>query len=101
MVSRRIHDDPRRLDGLQEEAVANGARHDEVDWPLKERFEVFAQAEVSVGAFPFGERLKLDEEIDVTPLRVELVAGGRAEQLQPLHAMATAEFVDLGSVFDD
>ena len=49
------------------------------------------QAEVAASRFRRRGRVKLDEKIEITRLRSEAVADGRAEELECSHSMALAQ----------
>ena len=51
--------------------------------------------------FAGREGLEVDQEVEIAPLRVEVVARGRAEHGQPERVVAPAELRQLGAVFFD
>ena len=86
---------------MAEVGVPDRPGHDEVDRPTKELRERLDQAEVGVGVLAGRQGREVDKEVEIAPLWVEVVAGGRAEQGEPEHVMAPAELRQLGAVLFD
>ena len=85
------------LHGLPEVGIAYGSAHHQVDGAAKEITQGRQQAEEMVGDGRFSFRTEIDEEVEITVGCLRGAAGGRTEELEPLHEKATAEFIDLTS----
>src|SRR5579884_1047523 len=55
----------------------------------------FAQPEAGLGVFSRRHLLERDQEIEIAARRVEAADRGRAEQVEPAHAEAAAQFGDV------
>jgi hypothetical protein len=92
--SSRIQQGPGSFDTLEEAGAADGRDHDQVDSPAEEILQSLQQAEVRIRVFPGTEVLELDQEIHVTPRRIEPFPYRRPEQFQATNAKAPAETLD-------
>jgi len=86
-----IHRLPRARGRLNEVRVAHGAGHHQVDRAREERFQSLLQGEVVNKELCLRTRPEFDDEVDVASVRIELSAGGRAEQVKAADAVLLAQ----------
>ena len=67
--------------------ILNGRGGDEIDRPVKERFEGFKETEIRVSVGTRGKRLELDEEVEVAGIWEIMSSGSRAEQFEAAHVV--------------
>src|SRR5436853_1062990 len=87
----RIEGLSRAVDRPPEIGVPDRSRFEEVHPPAQEALQILEEAEESIRVLLVGHRLELHQEVEVTPLRVEVVPGRGAEQVQPRHTVLLAE----------
>jgi len=80
-----------RCDAPSQIRVLQRGFGDEIHFALKEGFQRLAQAEIGVGVTARQHRFELDEEINVAALRVEAVADGGAEKIEPANPELAAQ----------
>ncbi len=83
------------IDGLAEVRIADGRRDDQVDGPSEQRFKGFMQAKVRVGVGSVGERLELDEEVEVAGIWAVASARSGAEQFETPDVERPAQLFEL------
>src|SRR2546425_2537676 len=86
-----IDDLPRGFDLLTKDWIANGALGEEIDLTLEQMFERNGKVQVAIGIGARGFIGKADYEIQIAAGRIEVFAGGRAKDFQPLDAKAQAK----------
>ena len=102
MDSSRIEQLPASFDGLEEVRVLDGSSHDQVDWPLKEPFERFEQAEVGVCPLAGLQGEELCQKIQIAAITVEsIMPNSRPKQLQAADVELLAEMLERSLVFTD
>ena len=78
---------------MTQSAIANGTQFDQVDRALEQRFERLFQAQ-KVREAGRDCRIKLDENVYITPTHVEVIAEYRAKRFQPADPMQSAQLRD-------
>src|SRR3954471_8803240 len=84
------------FDGGPEIRVLDRLSLQQVHAPAEQAFEVGEEPEERLGMPGGWHGLELDQEIEVAPRRLELVAGPRAEQVEARYEVLPAEGSKLG-----
>ena|SRR5208337_3434741 len=92
--SRFKHRLPRLLDARLQVRIAHRARLDEVDAAAEQRPERLLEPEKGLERQRLRRAaLEFDEEIEIAPRRDEISARRRAEEVEPSHVEAAAQFL--------
>src|SRR3954469_10058174 len=86
-----IESPARPRDGLPEIGVLDRLALQEIDPPAEEGFQVRQQAEEAVRVLPGRHRREFHQEVEIAGLRIEVVAGRGAEEVQPFDPVLEAK----------